>query len=62
MAEARAERGPTLDPIASMRLRYFDMPGGSGGSQKDAVRPPPGVISAELAEALGELGVGVCGG
>lgn len=53
VAEVRAERGP-VDPMAQMRLRYFDMPGGAAADQRRAERPPPGVISAGLAEALGE--------
>jgi hypothetical protein len=52
VAEARAERGPS-DPLLQMRVRYFNLPGSSGSQQAAADRPKPGVISQELAEALG---------
>lgn len=53
MAEARAERGPS-DPLLQLRVRYFNLPSASSGAQQAAAdRPKPGVISQELAEALG---------
>lgn len=52
VAEARAERGPS-DPLLQMRVRYFNLPGSSGSQQAAGDRPKPGVISQELAEALG---------
>lgn len=51
-AEHRAARGPD-NVMTKMSLRYFDSPMGAAAKQS-AADPVPGVISKQLAEALGE--------
>jgi hypothetical protein len=53
-AEHRAARG-TDNPMTQMRLRYFDS-GLGAAAKKGGPDFVPGVISKQLAEALGECG------
>lgn len=56
MAEARAERQGAKNPMAQLRLRYFDSAVAVAAAAKSDAHPAPqpGQISAELATALGE--------
>lgn len=51
-AEHKAARGPD-NPMTQMRLRYFDSALGAA-AKKGAADFVPGVISQQLADALGE--------
>lgn len=61
VAEARNEQSQqnSAGRMLQMKLRYFEMPGGSQSGQAHAEVPLPGVISQELADALGEQRKGV---